>query len=54
MRRADKLEASYVLIVGDSELEEEAALLRDMKTKAQERVPLEDLVSSVVNKMKTA
>jgi histidyl-tRNA synthetase len=54
MRRADKLEASYVLIVGDSELEEEAALLRDMKTKAQERIPLEDLVSSVVNKMKTA
>ena len=53
MRRADKLEASYVLIVGDSELEEEAALLRDMKTKAQERIPLEDLVSSVVNKMKT-
>ncbi len=54
MRRADKLEASYVLIVGDSELEEEVALLRDMKTKAQERVPLEDLVSSVVNKMKTS
>ena len=54
MRRADKLEASYVLIVGDSELEKEAALLRDMKTKAQERVPLENLVSSVVNKMKTA
>jgi histidyl-tRNA synthetase len=54
MRRADKLEAFYVLIVGDSELEKEAALLRDMKTKAQERVPLEDLVSSVVNKMKTA
>jgi hypothetical protein len=25
-----------------------------MKTKAQERIPLEDLVSSVVNKMKTA
>jgi histidyl-tRNA synthetase len=54
MRRADKLEAAYVLIMGDRELEEETAVLRDMKTKAQERVPLEDLVSSVVNKMKTA
>ncbi|KPK22310.1 MAG: histidyl-tRNA synthetase [Nitrospira bacterium SG8_3] len=51
MRRADKLEAPYVLIVGDSELEKEAALLRDMKTKAQEPVPLDDLVSSVVNKI---
>jgi len=53
MRRADKLAASYVLIVGDQELEKEAAVLRDMKTKAQERVPMHDLVSSVVNRIKT-
>jgi histidyl-tRNA synthetase len=53
MRRADKLGASYVLIVGDQELEKEAAVLRDMKTKSQERVPMQDLVSSVVNRIKT-
>jgi histidyl-tRNA synthetase len=40
--------------VGDQELEEEAAVLRDMKTKSQERVPMHDLVSCVVNKMKIA
>ncbi len=51
MRRADKLQASHVLIVGDRDLEEERAVLRDMKTKAQEPVPLEDLVSSVVNRI---
>jgi histidyl-tRNA synthetase len=51
MRRADKLKASHVLIVGDRDLEEEEAVLRDMKTKAQEPVPLEDLVSSVVNRI---
>jgi histidyl-tRNA synthetase len=54
MRRADKLGASYVLIVGDQELEEEAAVIRDMKTKSQERVPMDDLVSCVINKMKIA
>jgi histidyl-tRNA synthetase len=53
MRRADKFEASYVLIVGDRELDEGAAVLRNMTTKEQERVPLQGLVGSVVSRIKT-
>jgi histidyl-tRNA synthetase len=53
MRRADKLEASYVLIVGDRELDEGAAVLRNMTTKEQEKVPLQGLVGFVVSRIKT-
>jgi histidyl-tRNA synthetase len=54
MRRADKLGASYVLIVGDRELDDGAALLRNMTTKEQEKVPLQDLVSYAVTKVNTS
>jgi len=47
MRRANKLGATYVLIMGDHELENGAAVFRNLETKAQEEVPLEDLVSVV-------
>ncbi|NVM20319.1 MAG: histidine--tRNA ligase [Desulfobacterales bacterium] len=50
MRRANKLGAPYVLIVGDRELEEGSAELRNMSTKEQEKVRLQDLVEVVVNK----
>jgi histidyl-tRNA synthetase len=53
MRRADKLGASYVLIVGDRELDDEIAVLRDMTTKGQEKVPLENIVGFVVNRINT-
>lgn len=49
MRQADKSGASYVLIVGDQELEEGAAVWRDMNTKKQETVPLEEVVTFVKN-----
>jgi histidyl-tRNA synthetase len=52
MRRADKLGAAHVLIVGDDELEKKAAVLRDMKTKSQAPVPMDDLVSSVVRRIR--
>jgi histidyl-tRNA synthetase len=45
MRRADKLKASSVLIVGDAELSKGAVLLRDMASKEQEEVQLDRLVS---------
>ncbi|UCG79595.1 MAG: histidine--tRNA ligase, partial [Desulfobacterales bacterium] len=54
MRRADKLGASYVLIVGDRELDEGAAVLRNMTTKEQEEVPLQDLVRFVVDRTNTS
>jgi histidyl-tRNA synthetase len=53
MRRANKLGASYVLIVGDRELEEGTAVLRNLETKEQEEVPMQDLVSAVVSKVRT-
>ncbi len=51
MRRADKLGASYVLIVGDNELDNAAAVLRNMKTKEQDQIPLENIVTLVANKV---
>jgi len=47
MRRADKLGASYVLIVGDRELDTGAGVLRNMDTKEQQSVALEDIVRKV-------
>lgn len=40
MRRADKLNAGAVLIVGENELEKGTAILRDMKSKQQEELSL--------------
>lgn len=47
MRQADKYGASYVLIVGDRELDDGAAVWRDMRTKEQKTVPLEEIVTFV-------
>jgi histidyl-tRNA synthetase len=43
MRRADKLKATAVLIVGDNELAKERVILRDMATKQQEEISLANL-----------
>lgn len=43
MRRADKLKAMSVLIVGDDELAKGAAVLRDMASKQQQEIELENL-----------
>jgi len=43
MRRADKLKALYVLILGEEERKRGTAVLRNMATKAQEEVPISDL-----------
>jgi histidyl-tRNA synthetase len=40
MRRADKLNASSVLIIGDNELDKGVALLRDMTSKQQREINL--------------
>ncbi len=41
MKRADKLRSRYALILGDNELKENKALLRDMKTGLQNEINLE-------------
>jgi histidyl-tRNA synthetase len=43
MRRADKLKAASVLIVGDDDLGKGAAVLRDMASKQQQEIELENL-----------
>ena len=47
MKRADRLGAAYVLIVGDAELEKEIAILRNMTTKAQEEIPFEGMLETL-------
>ncbi len=47
MKRADKLAAPFVLIVGEKELEDGAALLRNMETKDQVAVPLDKILETL-------
>ena len=51
MKRADRLEAGHVLIVGDDELEKGEAILRNMETKDQVSVPLDGLVKAIKEKI---
>ncbi len=47
MKRANRLNASHALIVGDDELEKGAAILRNMQTKAQISIPIDGLVETI-------
>ena len=47
MKRADRLGADYVLIVGDNELKAGTAPLRNMETKAQVDVPIKDGAAAI-------
>ena len=51
MKRADRLGARHVLIVGEAELAAGKAVLRDMRTKAQTDLPLEDLVKTLQTRL---
>jgi histidyl-tRNA synthetase len=52
MKRADKLNAKRVLIAGDDELSKGKVVLRDMVTKAQEEIPIADLIQNLVKIIK--
>ncbi len=52
MRRANKLGASFALIVGDRELDEGLAVLRNLETKKQEEISVQDLPSVVAEKVR--
>lgn len=54
MRRADRLRAKFVIIVGDQELADNAVNLRDMKTKEQTAVPVDGLVEAVKARIASA
>ena len=47
MKRADRLGAEYVLIVGEKELEEGSAILRNMNTKEQTAILIDDIVERI-------
>ena len=52
MKQADRLEARYALIVGDDELAKKEAILRNMQTKAQESVSLDNLLQNIKTRIK--
>ena len=54
MRRADKLGAQLVLILGPEELEKGRAVLRHMETKQQSEIELKDLEENTVASLQAA
>ncbi len=52
MKRADKLNSSYTLIFGDKEIDEKRLELRNMNTKNQQVLPLDNLLDSIINIIK--
>lgn len=51
MKRADRLYSKNVLIVGDNELKNEKAIIRDMATKEQEEIPFEGLIKNILSRI---
>jgi histidyl-tRNA synthetase len=51
MKRANKFAAKHTLIVGDKELEQGSVILRNMATKDQVLLPIENLVENVKTKV---
>jgi histidyl-tRNA synthetase len=50
MRRADKLKAASVLIVGDDELAKGKAVLRNMASKQQEEISLDSVEAELITR----
>jgi histidyl-tRNA synthetase len=48
MKRANRLKAAYVAIVGDEELEKGAVILRNMQTREQQEIPVDSLVPALI------
>jgi histidyl-tRNA synthetase len=51
MRRADKFKARYVLILGEEEMKRGRAVLRNMETKSQEELPLQNVVDALKSRI---
>ena len=52
MKRADKLSSTYTLIIGEKEMEENSAVLRNMKTQQQQTLPLDQIPEALMNIIK--
>ena len=51
MRKADKLKARFVLIIGEEELKKGRPILRNMEDKSQEEIPMENLLGILKDKI---
>ena len=51
MKRADRLGATHVLIVGDNEIKQGTVILRDMTTKEQISIPINHVVEHIKTKL---
>jgi len=49
MKRSDKLGCRFTLILGERELQEKKALLRDMKGSAQQPIGLDDAENTLLS-----
>ena len=49
MKSADRLKARAVVVIGDEEVEEGVAMLRNMADRSQEKVPVAELIKSIEN-----
>jgi histidyl-tRNA synthetase len=52
MKKADKVNADYVIIVGDEELEKKSVILKNMKTKEQDAISVDAIVNTLIGKLK--
>ncbi|HCU24881.1 MAG TPA: histidine--tRNA ligase [Deltaproteobacteria bacterium] len=53
MRRADRRQADFTVIIGEDELSKRVAVLRDMKAESQEETPVEELVNRLLARFPT-
>lgn len=51
MKKADKLKCAFTLMIGQKELEEKVAILRDMESGQQEKIGLENVEDTIVKKL---
>lgn len=52
MKSADRLEASYVIVIGDEEVEEDIVMLRNMKDRQQDKIATADVVQKICREIK--
>lgn len=51
LRQADRLGALYTILLGDDEVTKGAATVRNMQTKAQEDLPLQELAAALRSRL---
>ncbi|MEZ4576556.1 MAG: His/Gly/Thr/Pro-type tRNA ligase C-terminal domain-containing protein [Desulfobacterales bacterium] len=49
MKRADRVGAAHVMIVGSQEMEDGAVVVRNMQTKEQTNIPINGIVGHIQN-----